>query len=242
MALRLSICSRLVAGCLLGVLAIAPAARAQPLTLEFNGLNITFPPGTGGEPPPRTDSTGTRGPLCGGEFDPGAERERQPLTAIAPPNNIATTLSPHPTLYAYIPETQGKNLEFAVFDVARNEVIYEAILPPNPSAGVLAFTLPETVTLEPEQVYEWGAFVVCNPWDRSREPAAVGWLWRVRNPELAAQARATAEPLARAALYAEAGIWSEMLDNLRPAGNSLTWQRLFESVGLPEFATTPVID
>ncbi|NJP10234.1 MAG: DUF928 domain-containing protein [Leptolyngbyaceae cyanobacterium RU_5_1] len=133
------------------------------------------------------------------------------LTALVPKTmNGPQTVSKYPTFWFYVPYTRSNNLS-GVFvlqdengkDIYRND---DVSLPEAP--GVISVQIPATAApLEMEKEYQWFFQVTCsNP-----TPEVSGWIQRgVIDSTLMKQINA-AQPLQRAALYAEQGFWYDAL-------------------------------
>ena len=205
-------------------------------------LSLEFPPKDSPLLPGRRQSDGrgeARTPC------PKAFRLPTKMTALMPPNNLVTTVAPHPTLFIYIPETgQFAEAELAVYDEEDNTVYRNNILLPN-NPGILRLSLPETVSLEIGKHYRWYFSLMCDPDERSREPFVQGWFQRTElNPELQTMLEQESDLLEQALLYSQAKIWHEtitLLADLRES-NPAEWEDLLKSVELEDISQKPFVD
>lgn len=205
-------------------------------------ISQTFrPPNLGN--PPATAGGATRGATC--------LKGTQQLTALLPQSQIGLTLNSHPTFFWYVPQSPATTARFLLMTRNDSQVVYETTLTLPSKAGIVSFTLPDTVKpLEVGQRYHWFLTINCNPTDRNSNPLADGWVERTApNTGLSKKIQQTPErDLPN--LYADQGIWYEALASLahmrqtNPTDTSLTasWERLLKSAGLGAFATEPLVE
>ncbi|HEX5767118.1 MAG TPA: DUF928 domain-containing protein, partial [Burkholderiales bacterium] len=122
--------------------------------------------------------------------------------------------------------------------------VLEITLQPPLAKGIHAFRLADHgVALKPGVEYQWFVAVVRNPAQRSNDVLAGGTIKRVTDSPVPAQLK-QASPAQQAALYAEAGIWYDAIDQLSrqisadQSNRQLRERRaaLLEQVGLREAA------
>ncbi len=220
---------------------VEPTPHSQQ-TLKGNWIiSQTFrPPNLGN--PPATAGGATRGTSC--------LQGKQPFTPLLPQSQIGLTLSSHPTFFWYVPQSSATTAQFVLMTGNDGQVIYETSLTLPTKAGIVSFTLPNTVKpLEIGQRYHGFLMINCSTANRSGNPAAEGWVERASRADLSAKIQQTSER-ELPSLYAEQGIWYEALTSLahlrqmNPSDPSLTssWERLLKSVGLETFATAPIVE
>lgn len=197
---------------------------------QFPAQSLKFPPVQDRSAPSITSGGGTRGPSC-------IEKEPVPLLSLTPTrNNWGKTVNPNPSLYWYLPPTTATVGEFELSDAEGNQVlISEFDLPAQP--GVIVLRLPPTVALAVDQNYEWYFSIVCDADDRSQDMYVQGSLQRTAiEPNLETQLANTQDPLQRAQLYAQQGIWFDALSLVAGVRNEhpAEWEELLLSVDLPE--------
>ena len=201
---------------------------AQSLPDEWK-VSVEFPPVPDRGAPGRTAGAGTRGAL--------------PLVALSPTNNIVTTVSGNPTLFAYIPKTRAQEAEFVVFDDAGNFVYREQLVLPE-EAGIVKLSLPEEICLQVGKRYVWEVTTISDPENPDWNPSLRGWIQRTElDPNLEAQLE-NAEPLEKAELYAQAAVWSEAVSILAQLRDTYPeeWEELLNSVNLGRLIEAPLAD
>lgn len=212
--------------------------RAQ-LSPQFE-VSVTFPPASDRGAPPRSRGAGTRGPGCGNNMmDTGTS-----LTALMPENNVATTVSPNPTVYLYVPKRIEKEAEFVVFDLTNRKIIYDTTFALDRTDGIVKVTLPETIELKSGNDYLWHFGIICNPNDPSQNEVVQGAIERVSlSVDQEAQIE-KAQPLDRAKFYAEAGVWNEAIAIVAQMRDShpAEWAELLDSVGLGEMTEKTILE
>lgn len=204
------------------------ALPAQSLPNEWK-VSVEFPPVPDRGAPDRTAGAGTRGAF--------------PLIALSPTNNIVTTVSGNPTLFAYIPKTRAQEAEFAVYDEEGNTVYQEQLALPETS-GIVKLSLPEEICLQVGKDYTWEVTMISDPENPDWNPSLQGWIQRTElNPDLEARLE-DADPLEKAELYAQASIWSEAINILAQLRDTHPeeWEELLSSVNLGELAQAPLVD
>ncbi|MBD2436780.1 DUF928 domain-containing protein [Nostoc sp. FACHB-110] len=184
------------------------------------------PPETIGRPN-RTIQSGTRlrfilpqipnieAPL--GRLRGGASRglscvpKNQPLKALLPKSNIGLTTLDNPTLYLFIPQTPASEIELIIQD-ENAQIVYQQSYKPSTQAGIVGLSLPPN-TISVGKKYQWTLAIICDSQDRSLDSIIEGKTQRVANPGLMKKLeQATLHE--RLHLYAEAGIWYDVLDTL----------------------------
>lgn len=215
----------------------SPQLLAQSLK-----VSVTFPPTENVGAPARTAGAGKRSPSC--------VKGKTPLTALTPSNNVSITVSGNPTLFWYVPETKAQLAELVVVDNEDNEV-YQTTLAVKGTPGVVKFSLPATVKLEPGKNYQWQFALICKSTDRSEDEFVRGFIKRTElSSEQKTRLASTKEPLKQAEMYAGAKIWQETLTLLaqlrseRPNDSKITnaWKELLDSVELQAIATEPLVE
>lgn len=155
------------------------------------------------------------------------------------------TASATPSLFFYVPQyTNIDTGELAVIDRQRNE-IYLSSFALGDSAGVIKLSLPKSVILEIGREYQWQLAIVCNPDDRSADYYIQGKIQITElSPDLRNQLELESEAIAKAKLFADAGIWYDTLELAAQARQQKpkAWTDLLASVGLKDFADEPIIE
>jgi hypothetical protein len=167
---------------------------------------------------------------------------------VLAPSDTGYTTQEKPTIYWFASQPIDKPVELAITSTASLQEaatpVLEITLQPPLAKGIHAFRLADHgVTLKPGVEYQWFVAVVRNPAQRSNDVLAGGTIKRVEDG--AVQARIKQAPPAQwPALYADAGIWYDAIDQLSSqigadqANHQLRERRaaLLEQVGLREAA------
>lgn len=173
-----------------------------------------------------------------------------PLTALAPIDNVVTTVSANPSLYWYVPKTKARVAIFSVFD-NQNKRVYRTFLPLKTTHGVMKLSLPSTVSLANDKDYKWQLTLICNPASLQQDVRVEGEIKRTRLSSEQQEKLAEAEqPLDKADVYAQASVWQEtiaILEQLRrerPNDPEIAqnWKELLQSVELEAIADQPLIN
>jgi hypothetical protein len=166
---------------------------------------------------------------------------------VLAPGDTGFTTQEKPTIYWFASQPIDKPVEVTITSTESLQSaavpVLEITLQPPIAKGIHAFRLADhNVVLKPGVEYQWFVAVVNNPAQRSNDVLAGGTIKRVESPvqgqiKQASQAQA-------AALYAEAGIWYDAIDQLSrqisadQSNRQLRERRaaLLEQVGLREAA------
>lgn len=164
---------------------------------------------------------------------------------------VDSTVSAHPTLFVNIPaEVSATTAELLVQNEAGDREIYDTTFKLTGKPGIVGIRIPNTAPpLEVGQKYQWQFSVLCDPNDSTDRLSTSSWIERVSiDPTLASRIE-RATPREQLSLYAEAGIWQDMLSTLgellysNPNDQSLVqdWTSLMQTVNLNNFATQPIV-
>ncbi|MGB5710889.1 MAG: DUF928 domain-containing protein, partial [Waterburya sp.] len=171
-----------------------------------------------------------------------------PFSALLPASTRGLTAASHPTILAYLPETDAQKVFFS-WREENNQDHYQAILPIANRGGIISLNLPENAPpLEVGKNYQWAIAIMCDDRLQPDSPMVQGQVQRV---ELASAIESRLDndiSLNNAALYGETGLWYEMLATLaqlktaQPNNQNLAlnWSNLLSSVGLAEVAEAPL--
>ncbi|QHV00127.1 DUF928 domain-containing protein [Synechocystis sp. CACIAM 05] len=161
---------------------------------------------------------------------------------IVAPSQDTFTATANPSLFVYVPANKGVEGEFVLVDGA-GELIHSQTVAVPSKESILAIAVPTTVGLEPGGEYAWAFAVNCTI-DNQVVGSAVeaGLVRQELDVEITEQIEETNEPLSKANLYANQGIWQDTLMIVA----SLPEQRqelveLFDSVGLGQFSDVPIL-
>jgi hypothetical protein len=221
------------------MLPMAPSFAETGSPVYLAGL--TFPPGSGSAPK-RTAGAGVRGNCAPG------------LTALIPDSTVSVTVNENTQFFVYIPQTDALIGRFTLNLSADGSQSYtqEVLLSGQP--GVVSFTMPQEIALATDQPYDWKFTLYCDGVpgtslgmgsSEQRISSVSGQVQRTEiTPELAADLKAATTPLAKAEVYANAGIWHEataIVSSLRES-QPQEWRSLLDAVGLDSLAQAPFID
>jgi Domain of Unknown Function (DUF928) len=167
---------------------------------------------------------------------------------VLAPSETGYTTQEKPTIYWFASQPIDKPVEITITSAASLQdaatPVLEITLQPPIAKGVHAFRLADHgVALKPGVEYQWFVAVVRNPAQRSNDVLAGGTIKRVAESPVQAQLK-QASAARRAALYAEAGIWYDAIEELSrqisadQSNRELRERRaaLLEQVGLREAA------
>jgi hypothetical protein len=199
----------------------------------------------------------TLGNAPGGRSRGGASRGEcpaatLPLTAIVPTVNNTVgglTTVDHPSFWFYVPYAlnSDRSAEFILLD-DQNKYVYQTTLMNSESdaVGITRVTLPATITLEKDRLYQWVFIVNC---EIDNPIFTRGSIRKVTiDPSLSSKIK-QAEDLEKARLYAENGIWFDALTTLAElkiakatdGAIATEWQSLLQSVDLADIADSPFV-
>jgi hypothetical protein len=176
-----------------------------------------------------TGVTATRGicPNSQGSLEEKADLGK--LTALAPYAHVGHSASNNPTLTWYVPDPEPYPIKFTLYELgltddSQNKAtkIYEVEL--KNTSGIMTHALPiEQVNLIPERDYMWQVTVICNRASPS-ENIMVGSQIKIveADPNITTQIGGISESdrIARADIYARAGLWYDALAEVTTAQNN----------------------
>ncbi len=168
---------------------------------------------------------------------------------VLAPGETGLTTQERPTVYWYVSERIESPMELTITSTASLQEAatpaLEMTLKPPIDKGVHALRLADHgLALKPGVEYQWFVAVVRNPAQRSNDAIAGGTIKRIADSDAVQSRIKQAAPAQWPAIYAEAGIWYDAIDQLSKqigadrANRSLREQRaaLLEQVGLREAA------
>lgn len=220
-----------------------PTPRGRPRTSIGGGTRVFEPPTPGeSSPAPLRGRMQRVKPTQESCFNQDAK-----ITVLSPYSNVITTVSAQPTLFWYIPQTKVKTADFVVKD-EQDQIVYQTKLALHDTPGVVKLTLPNTVVLEMGKEYQWQLVLNCGL--GKTETVTGGFQRTVLTWAQKNQLAAAKQPLKKAEVYAQAGIWQETISIVaqlrqnRPSDRTANtaWQELLESVGLKDIANEPLIE
>jgi hypothetical protein len=225
-------------GATAAILLATTVSSASPLGSESAiQMSLEFPPAPNRQGAQSSAGGGTRSGQV--EVATACSQGETPLTALTPKDtDIQKTISPRPDFYLFVPPTSAETFEFILTDATGGDVYVNTLELPKTS-GILQISLPESVTLEEGQTYDWQVVMSCDPNDASNIESVKGQIERIAlSEDLKTQIEATDEPLKQAELYAQQYLWQDtlmLMVELRES-NPAEWEQLLQSVGLEAIA------
>ena len=156
-----------------------------------------------------TTITGTRG------LGSCSQAATTSFTALAPYGHTGKSANTHPTFAWHVPDADTYPIQFRLYEYTASEGKGKAIAKTTLSStpGIMTYTLPsDSPGLTAGQKYIWQVILVCNPNSPSQSLVVGTGIDIVDRPsEIVAQLSNTEDPIAKADIYAEAGLWYDAL-------------------------------
>ncbi|ERT07696.1 hypothetical protein M595_2401 [Lyngbya aestuarii BL J] len=171
-----------------------------------------FQPPDRGAPGNRSDA-GSRGGDC--------SQLKKPMTALIPTTNWGETIAAHPTFWLYLP-SQAAAIEFILKDEAGQKELYKVDFPVTQGPGIVSFRLPDTAPpLQEGKAYRWMFNFTCASESNGnstnvdvQNPSVSGIVARITPSAQLTQQLEKASLSDKIVLYAQNGLWYEMLTQL----------------------------
>jgi hypothetical protein len=146
-----------------------------------------------------------------------SEQATTKLTALAPYSHLGQSANSHPTFAWHIPDTEAYPVLFKLYEYdatqrnGKGKTIAKKTLSSTP--GIMSYTLPsDSPGLSVGKKYIWQVILVCNPNSPSQSLVVGTEINIVNQPaEIKAQLNNTKNNIAKADIYAEAGLWYDAL-------------------------------
>ena len=206
--------------------------------------------------PPSTDAPSGR--ARGGASRGGCAQVQSQLTALSPvavtsqqrTSVWGLTTVAQPTLWAYMPYTQGQSVsgDFVLQDSSGVSLArVPIILPDQPGAIGIKVS---SVSLKVGQPYRWFINVFCDPQKQLPPVSINGSIQRVALTSTLAHHLTIRDKAGQAVLYAQQGIWYDLLTTLAQLRRSSpqmsvysqSWKSLIQSIGQAEVADAPIVN
>jgi hypothetical protein len=159
------------------------------------------------------------------------------LTLLVPSHHTPTTISEHPTLLLHIDNLPAQPLLFTLVEPDVSQPLLEKKLTVK-QPGIIQIKLPpESPTLKVNKEYYWTVAVVCNEKRPSENAYARAVIKRIPlTTDLRQKLDAATNPLAKAQIYAQSGIWYDAIATsyqvyTQNPNTAYFWQ-LIEQIGL----------
>jgi hypothetical protein len=171
------------------------------------------------------------------------------VKAIVPSTNIGLTVTPHPSIFVYIPQTNAQKGFFSIQDEESNYYYQTSITLPKQSGVIEVSVGSEVPALEVGKNYKWSLAMICNQYLEPDSPFVTGWIRRVEPNKTVASISQSKISLDAATKLAANGVWYDTvftivkLRKLQPSNQNLaiSWQRLLESAKLNAIAQEPLL-
>lgn len=172
-----------------------------------------------------TGSTGRRGG-CTAE-------DRARLTVLAPKSHVGLTISSHPTLVWFVPDTQPLSMEFYIYELNANgsrSLVQQANLQSSPGIMSLPLSVNEP-GLEVGKRYYWQIALLCDANHPSSAVVVGAEIERVEPSPSLTNALAAAPDLAeQATLYAETSLWYDAMNAALETNSNTAMISLLENL------------
>lgn len=216
---------------------ISPIAIATMSSVGL-AIGVTFTPAPENAAPRQGQAASSRsGQVCGST----QAAVKAAVRVLLPRENYGTTVSAHPEILVYVPETSATEGLFAL-KTSDKRMVQRMTVPLSGRAEIITIKLPETApALEVGETYKWYFGVKCPGSLRPNDPAE-GWIERIEPDSALLPAERDSNLLEAAKAYGKAGIWYDAvaaLGQLRknePNNRAIAqhWGELLGSVGLNE--------
>ena len=178
---------------------------------------------------------------------------RGQLVALVPEDSVGITASITPKLFFSVPETTDTHLIEFVVRNQQDELVYETLLETKDREGIIAIELPKNLqqeSLKTNENYHWYLSMICNQQKRSHDIVVEGWLKRIEIEPTMSQKLQNADPIERANLYQQEGIWYDALSVVAQETETASqlsaaqakWKELLTALGLEELVNQPLIE
>ncbi len=176
--------------------------------------------------------------LTGGSRGSGDASVRLDVLA---PDQTGLTTQEQPSLFWYQSKPAAASFELTLLEENKVKPVLQVKLNRSANAGIQRLKLSDHgIKLEKGIEYRWVVALITDPANRSSDLVASSFIERVDPPKDLQEKLATANPEARPALYAAAGIWHDALATLsdlidaKPKSEMLHTERadLLRQVGL----------
>jgi Domain of Unknown Function (DUF928) len=220
------------------------------LSMPSMAGRVTFKPP--GDPAPKNSSGGaSRDGSVGAAACSSARGSMvRSVTPVLPKTNIGLTLTEHPTVFVYVPETSVRKAFFSIQDEDSNHIYQTDVNLPSTS-GIIRVKLPDSApSLKAGKNYKWSLVIICTADLEPDSPFVSGWIRRVEPNSTINSYNNQSITLDSVSKLAETGIWYDMLAtlaqlrSLQPQNQALatSWQNLLDSVGLNAIANEPLVN
>ena len=141
--------------------------------------------------------------------------DKLPSIYVLAPKQVALTTQAQPALFWFQNGPANAGFELTLTEPKKPEPLLSLKGAEKQEAGTHSVSLArQKVSLAPNIDYQWSVALIPDPKNRSKDLVASGSVRRVAAPADLAAKIEKAEPVDRAALYAEAGFWYDALQSI----------------------------
>ncbi len=183
------------------------------------------------QPPYQLPASGAPRWSGGGAARGGCTVKEAPLIPLMPvetqlnaqtgqePSFFAIATSERPTFFAYVPQTEARQIDFLLLDEKAGAVLYQKPIQISGQPQIISVQLDSSVPpLKAGVNYRWSFATICHPNDESKDtsgnPYIEGLLQRVELAPAAQQQLQQTAVRDRPKFYAEKGFWLDALTAL----------------------------
>ena len=199
--------------------------------------------------PPSDNSAPSQSAGGASRIDGNTSPEEPSIVALLPQNFYGTTLSSHPTILVYVPESSEGEALFSLKD-QEGEILHTASIPVSGKAGIVRIELPEEATgLEAGQVYQWYFALKLDGQLSPKTPFVDGLVKRIAPSSELARSLEGKTLLQQSSILASNGVWYDCVAILADlqVGDPLNpelvaeWTELLNSVNLSQLTKASLV-
>lgn len=208
---------------------------------------VTFAPPPEQESPQQGVAASSRSGEACGSTQAAVKATSASVRVLVPRQNYGTTISAHPEILVYVPETSAREALF-VLKNASDRAIGRMEVTLSGKGEIITIEYPETApALEVGETYKWYFMVKCPEMLRPKEPVE-GLIKRIEMDGAQLPSQDPSNLLESATAYASAGIWYDAvatMDRLRkskPNDRAIAnhWNELLASAGLNDLVNVSI--
>jgi hypothetical protein len=175
--------------------------------------------------------------------------ENKLVKAITPSTNIGFTVTSHPSIFIYVPQTEAQRGFFSIQDEESNYYYQTSISLPKQS-GVIEVGLPDDApALEVGKNYKWSLGVICHQYLEADSPFVTGWIRRIETSKAIVHSSPSQISVDMLNKLAADGVWYDTISTMAklrrqyPSNQKLvaSWERLLKSSELNAIADQPLL-
>jgi len=223
----------------IGMISLSAMGNMMAHGVSFN------PPPDSATPQQGTAGASRSGEVCG-STQAAVKATGASVRVLRTWQNYGKTISAHPEILVYVPETSAREALF-VLKNASKRTVGRMTVTLSGKAEIITIKLPETApALEVGETYKWYFAVMCPGSLRPNDPAE-GLIKRIELDEALLPTQSS-NLLESAAAYGGAGIWYDALARMgqlrktQPQNQEIVnhWNELLESAGLNDLVNVSI--